>query len=79
MGGRLAPGWRGCCGNPAPERGARAVEAGITNRRLTGMMPGVSGIIGGKRHTAKVADTGRALPPWTLGSAHHLAARRRTP
>ena len=61
-----------------PGRRNRGWRDGITNRRLTDMMPGVSGIIGGKRHTAKVADPGRALPPWTLGSAHHLAARRRT-
>ncbi len=59
-----------------PGRRNRGGGDGITNRRWPGMMPEVSGKR--RRHTAKVADPGRALPPWTLGSAHHLAARRRT-
>ena len=62
-----------------PGRRNRGGGDGVTNRHWSGMMPGVSGIIPGRRHTAKVANTGRALPPWTLGSAHHLAASRRTP
>ena len=46
-----------------PGRRNRGGEMGVTNRHLTGMMPGVSGSIGGRRYTAKVADLGRALPP----------------
>ena len=30
-------------------------------------------------YITSLAFLGRALPPWTEGSAHHLAARRRTP
>ena len=33
---------------------------------------------GGSQLTS-LALFGRCLPPWTDGSAHHLAARRRTP
>ena len=31
------------------------------------------------RLNTSVAPFGRFFPPWTEGSAHHLAARRRTP
>ena len=61
-----------------PGRRNRGGGDGVTNRRWPGVMPDTPGITPGQRHTAKVADLGRALPPWTLGSAHHLAARRRT-
>lgn len=38
---------------------------------------GVSVIRAGNQDT-NLADLGRALPPWTEGSAHHMAERRRT-
>ncbi len=30
-------------------------------------------------YTTSRASRGRALPPWTDGSAHHFSAKRRTP
>ena len=49
-----------------------------------GMTVKVSGItVVGLRtttlYTTKRLPSGRALPPWTDGSAHHFSAKRRTP
>ena len=48
-------------------------------RYQKGVVSGEQAVMcGGIGQAANRASAGRGLPPWTLGSAHHLAARRRT-
>ncbi len=67
--------WAQGAGVSSSEAGFWGLEGfwGLRRRRLP-----IAFNQGRTGQATKVAELGRALPPWTEGSAHHMAARRRT-